>query len=248
MAMKTPSNLIVVGAFEQLTQAQQAMQALRDAGFEDDQIGFVVRRNENAPGNIPADPDVEMVTDTAGGAISGGILGGIVGAAAALLIPGLGPILAGGILAATLGGIVIGAAAGGIVGALTGMGLPEEEAQYYQQAFEAGNTIVTVHVDDRSQHPQEARAILHRYGASDINARPNGDRAASPTSPTPPPPPPATTSTEPGRAYNPNVPSATYNSSTQPPPETQAPTTSEGTYNPDVPPATYSSEQQNGER
>jgi hypothetical protein len=195
MATHTHSDLIVVGVFEHLAQAEQAIKELRNDGFGDDQIGFVVRRSENIVGNIAPDPEKEIVTDTAGGAISGGILGGIIGAAAALLIPGLGPALAGGILAATLGGIVVGATAGGIVGALTGMGLPEEEAQYYQQAFEAGRTLVTVKVDGRRQNPQEARAILLHYGADYINVRTTSSTSKS-TSDS------ALTAEE--RTYNPN--------------------------------------------
>lgn len=233
MATHDSSNVIVVGAFENLTQADQAIKALRDAGFQEDQIGFAVRRSEDIAGNIGPNPEAEIVTDTAGGAISGGILGGIIGAAAALLIPGLGPALAGGILAATLGGIVVGAAAGGIVGALTGMGIPEEEAKYYQQAFEAGHTIVTVNVDDRRQNPQEARAILLHYGADYINVRATSGTAV-----------PTQASPVEDKMYNPNVPPATYNSNTQEPAETHPPTTSEGTYNPDVPPATFNPNEQ----
>jgi hypothetical protein len=76
-------------------------------------------------------------------------------------VPGIGPVLAGGILAATLGGAAVGAAAGGLLGALTAMGVPEEEARYYEREFEACCTIVTVTAPGRAQ---EAAAVLHRYG------------------------------------------------------------------------------------
>ena len=57
-----------------------------------------------------------------------GVLAGI----GALAIPGVGPIIAGGALASTLAGAGIGAAAGGLLGALVGLGIPEEEARYYE--------------------------------------------------------------------------------------------------------------------
>lgn len=98
----------------------------------------------------------------------GSVLGGVIGAAAALLIPGFGPAIAGGILAATFGGMAIGAAAGGIIGALTKVGVPEEEAHYYQSEFEAGQTIVTVRSGNRQQ---EAVGILRQYGAYDATTR-----------------------------------------------------------------------------
>ena len=70
--------------------------------------------------------------------------------------------------AATLGGVAIGAAAGGIIGALTEVGVPEEEARYYQREFEVGRVIVTVRADSRDQ---EARDILRQYGARDATDR-----------------------------------------------------------------------------
>lgn len=222
------SRLIIVGAFENLTQAEQAIRALQEAGFQNEQIGFLARSAEVAGGSLP-NQQAEMVTDTAGGAISGGILGGIVGAAAALLIPGIGPAIAGGILAATIGGVLVGATAGGIIGALTGMGVSQEEAEYYQREFEAGRAIVAVNVDERSQNPQDARSILRQYGATSINVQPATGAANVPSSS-------STTGQE--RTYNPNVPPATFNAGT-PSTETQAHTTQEGSYNPNVPPATY---------
>ncbi len=228
MTEQGASHVIVIGSFEDVAQAEQAIRALHKSGFQNEQIGFLVRNRAEGAEIPPPGPGAEIATDTAGGAISGGILGGIVGAAVALLIPGIGPVVAGGILAATLGGILVGATAGGIIGALTGLGVSQEEAEYYQQEFEAGRTIVAVNVDERRQNPQEARTILRNYGASDINVQP-----ATGAGPMPP------SSTGQQRTYNNNVPPASYNASMQPPPETQPPVTPEGRYNPNVPPATW---------
>jgi uncharacterized protein (TIGR02271 family) len=48
------------------------------------------------------------------------------------------------------------------------MGVPEEEARYYQGEFEQGRTIVTVRADGRQQ---EAIDILRRHGAYDATTR-----------------------------------------------------------------------------
>jgi len=85
-----------------------------------------------------------------------------------LLIPGIGPVVAGGILATALGGAAIGAAAGGLLGALTDMGVPEEDARYYDNEFQSGRTIVTVQAGNRSQ---EAWDILRSFGARDASNR-----------------------------------------------------------------------------
>jgi hypothetical protein len=152
-SMSTPTHTTAIGVFEKAGQAQQAVDALRDAGFADDQIGFVVRHE--------ATESEGAGEGAATGAVTGGVVGGLLGAAAALLLPGIGPVLAGGVLAATLGGAALGATTGGLIGALAGMGVPEEEARYYWQEFETGRTIVTVEAGERYA---DAMTILRRYG------------------------------------------------------------------------------------
>ena len=56
----------------------------------------------------------------------------------------------------------------GITDSLENLGLPEEEATFYNSEFEAGRTVVTVNTNDRQQ---DAYDILRRYGAYDFNSR-----------------------------------------------------------------------------
>jgi Heat induced stress protein YflT len=58
---------------------------------------------------------------------------------------------------------------GSIVDELKRLGLPEEEARYYQNELDAGRIIVTVQADGRQQ---DAREILESNGAYDIHTRP----------------------------------------------------------------------------
>ncbi len=58
---------------------------------------------------------------------------------------------------------------GSIVDELKRLGLPEEEARYYQNELDAGRLIVTVQADGRQQ---DAREILESNGAYDIHTRP----------------------------------------------------------------------------
>jgi len=162
---------VVIGVFQEAAQAKRAVDELQRAGFSEDEIGFLARAGFEETGK-------EKVTSVATGAVSGGVLGGILGAAASLLIPGIGPAIAGGILAVTFGM----AGAGALVGALTGMGITEQEARYYQRELEEGHTIVIV--KPASGH-QDALAILRRNGSYnadtkevDINAKPS-DKADS---------------------------------------------------------------------
>ena len=164
--MATYERPIVVGVFEDREHAERAVDELRGAGFAEDDVGFAVRDETKRE-------DVE-VEDEGGsragegavtGMVTGGLIGGLLAAGAALLIPGVGPIIGGGILATILGGAAAGAAAGGLLGALTGLGVPEEEARYYESEFQAGRTIVTVKAGERYQ---EAAEILSRHHGYDM--------------------------------------------------------------------------------
>ena len=181
-------NRVVVGVFFERAFAEQALLDLRNNGFREDQIGFLVRDPETGTPTEKLEemaPGSELDKGAATGAMTGGILGGVAGAAAALLIPGLGPAIAGGILTTTLGGVVFGAAAGGLIGAFVHIGISEEHAHYYAQEFQQGRTIIIVQADER---PLVAFDILKRnraYDADNPNPAPasqpegNGDTTAT---------------------------------------------------------------------
>lgn len=159
----------VVGVFSDRNQAERAIEELHRAGFRDDQIGFLMRGNNDASGGQVTHDDASKAGQgAASGAITGGVLGGLIAAAASLLIPGFGPVIAGGLLASVLGGAAVGAAAGGVLGALVGIGVPEEEARFYESEVQSGRMIVTVKADRRYQ---EALDILRRNGAYDASTQ-----------------------------------------------------------------------------
>jgi hypothetical protein len=161
--MTTTDRSTLVGVFEDRAFAERALDELHQAGFSNEQVGFAVRNGAVHEGTEPA-----TATAAATGAVSGGVIGGLVSAAVTLLIPGFGPAIAGGILVATLSGIALGAVAGGFLGALIALGVPEEEAYYYQREFEAGRIIITVRAGDRVK---DALDILRRNGALEANSR-----------------------------------------------------------------------------
>jgi uncharacterized protein (TIGR02271 family) len=154
----------VVGLFHKTIAAERAIRDLKDAGFTDRQIG-VLMRDPDEQRKLAEGTGTRAGEAAAAGAITGGALGGLVGALAgigALVIPGIGPIIAGGALASTLAGAGIGAAAGGLLGALVGMGIPEEEARYYERGLEQGGVLVSV---DPGPRAVEARNVLVNAGA-----------------------------------------------------------------------------------
>ena len=82
-------------------------------------------------------------------------------------------MIAGGVLASILASAAGGAAVAGLAGALVGLGIPEDEADYYENEFKSGRTIVTVKTTTRQD---DARRILNGYRGYDMESRP--DRAA----------------------------------------------------------------------
>jgi hypothetical protein len=164
---------IVIALFEERAGAERAIRDLKDAGFSNEQIGAAVQ-DALGTGN-PADEEtfangtgqssasLNGLTDGAtAGALTGGVIGGLLGMISSLLVPGLGPLIVGGVLASTIMGLGVGAATGGLIGALIGMGVPEEDARYFDAGLRQGMTLVTVNA---TENAAEALTILERHGA-----------------------------------------------------------------------------------
>ena len=163
-----------VGVFDDRSDADLAAQDLRAKGFTDDQIGYAWR-DEEGKTRTEGNQSGKMAASGAG---TGVVLGGLIGAGAALLIPGIGPVVSGGLLASALAGgatgAVVGGVSGGITGALVGMGVPEDEAKYYGDQVRDGRTLMTVKADDRYS---DASDIIRRRKGYDFETR--GDRPVS---------------------------------------------------------------------
>ena len=164
---------VVAGLFQDRERAAEAIRDLRTRGFAPDELGAAMR-DRSEQGELIADTASRAAGGAASGAAGGGILGGVLGmlvGAGVLAIPGVGPVVAGGVLASTLGviggtaaaGAGIGAATGGILGALIGMGIPHEDARYFERGVREGGTLVTVVAGSRGA---EAREALKQHGAS----------------------------------------------------------------------------------
>lgn len=170
---KTHERTTAVGVFEDRVHADRGVAELRAAGFRDDQIGAAMRHNAD-------DFQVDMNThgwgsEVSAGAATGALAGLGLGALAGLgvlagMIPVIGPAIAGGTLGVILSNAAAGAGIVGLVGALIGIGIPEEEATYYQGEFEAGRVVVTVQAAGRVR---EAEEILSRNYAYNIHSQEN---------------------------------------------------------------------------
>ena len=166
-----------VGVFHSHAEAQKAVNELKAAGFDDDQIGIASQDQEGTYAEQTHETMAEegAVAGAATGLGAGALWGlGIVAGA----LPAIGPVIAGGALAAVAASAAGAAAAGGVVGALVGLGIPEEEAEYYHGEFESGRTIVTVKCGTARWN--EAHQILDSANAYDYHRR-ETEHASNPT-------------------------------------------------------------------
>jgi len=151
----------LTGLFDRYDDARRAVQDLEAAGVAHRDISLVANDIRGAHRD-ELDPAAQ---DAGAGASIGAAVGGLGGLLAGLgllAIPGIGPVVAAGWLAATAagaaGGAVIGGIAGGLVGALTHAGVPEADAHVYAEGVRRGGTLVTAKVDEPLV--PTARAIL----------------------------------------------------------------------------------------
>lgn len=153
---------VVLGVFDTREQAEQAASSLRDKGFHKD-ISIVAQKEEGTGET----EEIRMGGDDTAieGITAGGVLGSIAGLAAgagALVIPGIGPLVAMGPIA----GMLSGAATGGLAGGLLDWGIPEEEGRHYEEDVKQGKILLSV----QGSRPrlEEAASVLRQFGAHDV--------------------------------------------------------------------------------
>lgn len=168
----------VTGVFRSQDDAERAVNQLRKLGIAENRIGIV--RPGGAPGRLEAGVPVTDTEDPGMGRAMGAAVGGAMGAAggataglavASLAIPGIGPLIAFGMVGAALLGIV-GAAAGSAVGDQVeeelGEGISHEDVYLYEDALRHGHSIVLAYVEEDEQ-ADRAEEVLNAAGAEDLD-------------------------------------------------------------------------------
>jgi hypothetical protein len=164
-------NTAAFGIYRDRLDVDNAVNALRDAGYRSTDISVLFPENEGTK-DFAHEKHTKAPEGTATGATSGAVLGGGLGwlvGIGALAIPGLGPFIAAGPIVAALAGAGAGGVLGGITGALVGMGIPEYEAKRYEGRVKEGGILLSVHCDD-SNWTKRAKEILQRTGADDVSS------------------------------------------------------------------------------
>ena len=154
----------IAGFFKTRSEGEAAYRQLIAGGFTPSEVSFVAAdtKSQDIPKIGPIEEtgsSSEMARDASVGSVIG-LAAGLV----ALVIPGIGPLLAIGPLAAAMGGLTAGAAAGGIIGLLKDQGVSEDEAKFYAEGVKHGGALVTVY-GASAENEKKARQIMKDRGA-----------------------------------------------------------------------------------
>ena len=155
------TNQTIIGVFESRSDAESAVDSLRQQGFTNEEINIVSKK--------PQDQNVQSDDNIADGTLTGSTLGGIGGlliGAGAIAIPGVAPIvaLAGGPIGAAIGGAI----AGGITGGLIDWGIPAEESEHYEEEVIQGSILAIIRTD--SGKINSVAQILRQNGAKEVKS------------------------------------------------------------------------------
>ncbi len=145
---------IVSYLYDDPDQARAAVESLEEASFSTNEVSLVARAQDGTLTTEDLDGS---------GAVTGAGIGSVAGAGAGVLaalgmlaIPGIGPVVAAGVLATTIVTATGGAIAGGLVGALVDFGVDREDADVYAEGIRRGSALVTVRTsNDRWQVADE---------------------------------------------------------------------------------------------
>ncbi len=169
----------VVALYDEVSAANQAVNELVNNGFQREDISVMTPDAAGEHGRQLENVDGAAAQGAGIGAGLGAALGGFGGllvGLGALTIPGIGPVLAAGPLAAAVSGLagagvgaVAGGVTGGILGALVDMGVPEERANYYAEGLRRGGTLLVVRTDD--ERTRDAVDIVNRHQPTDLSER-----------------------------------------------------------------------------
>jgi hypothetical protein len=150
--MATKREKMVTAVFRDRLHAQAAFDWLHEQGYTSNDISILMSDKTRAA-YFPHEGERPMTADTkvAEGVAAGGAIGTAVGATLAAVlaigttvaVPGLGIFVAGP-LAYAFAGAGAGAVTGGIIGGLVGLGIPEANANAYQEAIREGGVLIGV--------------------------------------------------------------------------------------------------------
>lgn len=176
----------VVGVFQSVSAAEQAVEDLTSSGMREQSIIFLSNEAPVSGGmHVSSEKELDEVPTTdaesdgmgkAMGAVVGGAVGGSAGLAggaaiASMMVPGVGTIFAIGLGAAAawgLGGAAAGAKAGDVAEHAADVGIPRDDVAFYHELLRRRHSVVIANVDSE-EHAARAREVFKRCGSEDVD-------------------------------------------------------------------------------
>jgi hypothetical protein len=169
---------VIARVFENHDRAVEALRELSKLGISEKRLALL------APGHgvtgkassVPVSDSEDPGMGTAMGAAVGGAMGAAGGAtlglaAATLLVPGVGPVIAFGLVGAALlgaSGAAIGATVGDTLEEGLGEGFPHEDIYLFEDALRQGKSVLVVYAEEGDE-ADRAREIVSRAGALNLD-------------------------------------------------------------------------------
>jgi hypothetical protein len=161
------SHPLVLALFESAERAALAAQSARSLGISAQQLSVVARNHEEEgriADEIGATPGADIEDSRVAARL--GELSAHVLAAIALVLPGIGPIVASGPLAAGMGEAA-GHVAGDLSAILSAAGVGSDRAERFERAVERGAILIGAHLTAGSSVPQVCQA-LEQSGGTEV--------------------------------------------------------------------------------
>jgi len=162
----------VAGIFTSRDAAEQAVRRLASSGIPQDHLtllapGSDVRRLASIPTDEGEAPGTGAAIGAVTGAATGAGVGLPIGAAVSVVVPGIGPILAFGLLGAALFGAG-GAAIGNAIENTLTQGVPRDDLFVIEDALRAGQSVVIAFVEDEAT-AMRVHEALREEGALELD-------------------------------------------------------------------------------
>ncbi|MFH0703046.1 MAG: hypothetical protein V2B14_05860 [bacterium] len=166
--MPKNSKITISGIFDSSKNLSEMINFLEGQGISEDDISILMSE-ETQKNKFSVDTKTKASEEAIKGLATGGLLGAVIGGLTligAVIIPGLGLVVAGPIIG-VMTGMTTGGIIGSIIGALVGLGIPEHEAKFYENAVkEKGNILLVAHINTDLKN--EIKKQFDRYGAFHI--------------------------------------------------------------------------------
>jgi hypothetical protein len=167
-------NEMVTAVFRDRMHANVAFDWLRARGYDTHDINVLMSDRTLARFRDEDEEIAKAGSKMDEGMAAGGALGTAVGAAVgviaalgtSIVVPGLGIVVAGPVVAG-LAGAGAGAVTGGLIGGLIGLGIPESNAKAYEQALKHGGVAIGV-VPKNSKETSEIKSYFEKHHGENV--------------------------------------------------------------------------------